>query len=559
MKIDFNLFKPVFDASKFKDFVFKKRNTATDKNLRKELGRLWRDGSILAYFSGKAISYHSSSDSEWIVVRKKQKEILVERAFVEQPFEKVPASVILTAMAAMVIDGFVFEGPSRRYWGKRSSTFKSMTCVSPTFTDWDGYVAIDATVSKFGKASSQTKAETFKENGSSFRSDGYRLATVGDTIRISNKNFRASMAWIGGKNGKFEYKTAFLEWFVSELENTGMVKMNHVSLSPSNLKSMIGDAGAKKHLAKDKTVLSINGMKIDVELYNRTTISWEDSWSRIVSRVEDGMRALGLNVNVLDVGRSESDSANYALVAIDAKDDFEEDEEDTKPQAVSGFSKPVQCFTSKVMGDDKALESAILIMMANLIMKYEIQNGKLMVERIWLNEWTSKKMFCEERIRKEGSEILCEILCLNVKLNGDISFKIFKTECEAEDYAKDVGLSPIFKDPDEKMDLNSTSIRITDSPLKVLPLIDRAGMTSHFTGIQIVEDLNCYFSGSMSRPNGKSSVKKALIAREVKCGDGVSVSDLTGVAATCVDPLVKIASGLAWPAPFKLLAEFSKI
>ncbi|MGE8454637.1 MAG: hypothetical protein ACN6OP_29305 [Pseudomonadales bacterium] len=567
----FNAFHAEVDVSRWRGLSVKQRVSRSDKFLRAEIARRWRAGEVLAEVS--------EGDSSWILHRDTEPAVLADHAYRVVPIDVVPAAVLLNFYlllhAPAAGSRAVFVGTGYKLWeARRSRDGERRDCLAPRFRMWGQLVVVNVAATSVRTAPANVaRALPVYGNveGVIHRSVGYRVPKAGELVRDPPaKGAKTRIAWTPSlaEAGPLAAKATFLHWLVSQINADGFVRLTPRRFESTPLKAWIGARGQDAKLKKAKLIRAIELAlpERNVALYDRRTDASERvGWLTIVRALRTVASRFGMTVT--DRGtRLHNGSDAAVFVAIDAEALFADDETlDTKQAAVASFPGPVQCFSQSIVEDDSdsvesVAESVFLVMLANVLIKQEVVGKHLLLHREWVAQAATMDIeqyfFCERFVF--GEEAI--YVGLRVSASGALDFTESRALPKLINVAEERGLTPVFKcNPgDQSLQKWPGAIAVADTPIKALPLLSRQDMTSHFTGLRVVEELNAYYAAGAERP-GPGKIEKAVVLRHVSRGSGLSPQDLAFVAGCCVDPTVRLHAATVWPAPFKLIREYTAL
>ena len=565
--IYFNAFNVRINSVKWHEFVIKRRSGKIDKQIRTEIGRLWRDGLVLAESTGSGYS--------WLLLRKMDIDVLSSHAYIEVPFGSVPPSVILNFYVITRSESAgsraVFVAPTKKYWEARRSKKEDLRyCLYPQFSMWQEtlIVNVSATCIRTANAKHKKAFQVFESNDSMVhKSVGYRVPKDGEIIKDPPaKGAKVRIPWspTNSDAGPLASKMNFLSWLMSDINISGIASLVPIRFDCIPLKLLIGARGQDAKVTKKKMIQAITSVRPTntVDIYDRRTEAGNHvSWDLIIAAMR--RTAIRFGIEIKDLGSSpHQPGLSPVFVAIDSEDVFETEDIDTKAAAVAGFFGPVQCFSSGILKEsenevDEVVESVFLVMMTNFYIKLEVAESRLLMHREWacqtITGSVSDYMFCE---RFEIGENALYV-GLHISTSGELTFTGFNSLPNLFSIFINRQTIPVFKlnQGDPSLEQWPGTIVIQDTPVKALPLLSREDMTPHFSGVRIIKALNCYYAGGAERPSS-GKVEKALVLRQVTRIGGNNENDLEIMAGFCVDPTVRVHAATVWPAPFKLIREY---
>lgn len=234
-----------------------------------------------------------------------------------------------------------------------------------------------------------------------------------------------------------------------------------------------------------------------------------------------------------------------------------------QPAAVASFPRPVQCFTGEIVtrpsedAEDEISPAAVLVMLANSVLKEEVAARRLIMPREWLAADLTGSV--EDYVFCDGFADGEDKVFVGLRVARDGSLEFLEEPTEGRLYENVIGrnLAPVFRrlpsDP-PRTDFFG-AVEIVTTPVRALPLFTKKGMSGHFTGVRVVEGLGAYYSSGSDNPKSLK-VEKALVLRQVERVGSPSERDLEMMAGFCVDPTVRLNAATVWPAPYKLLREY---
>ena len=579
----FNLFDIEITQSFWFDYTILSAPSTTGanrKSIRSRIKQLWLDNIVLAEAT--------TQNSSWVLLRKgceaNEYNDLKSFGYRFTPTAKVPSQALLnfyfTALSSSAGAVTVFREPSRKYWeSSRRKSGAIITCLYPTFDLMDGMITIDVSATCFrqprkDEIRGMPKYLFSKAEEGVFDSDSY--ATPVESCYLHEpviRKSRSNVPWMIDEHGlgTTACKVDFLNWVVSAIEKSGLAKIRQIDLPIIPIKDFIGKTGAKANLSKKTLEVNIKSAigERSIKLYDRRTdIGKSVPWDVIFSAFAEEANSYGLKC--LDMNQLPFDlSKDVCLVCIDDPDLFDRLEDDTKPIAIDGFPASAQCFTTNLLkisgtnvdGEHDASpilrKNTALMTLANEVIKTEVVGRMLIMDRPWKQESLSRFAFCMRAVVSEKSAYHS----VNIQSDGSIEFKMASSSEKIAAELFRQGLIPVFRvDPEDGLDefykpINGT-VEIRSTKAKALPLPNRAGMTEHFSGINVIPMMNAYYSGPSERP-AKLAVERALVIRQINLL--ANDVDLSSIAAFCVDPTIRLSQATVWPAPYKLLREYLRL
>lgn len=570
----FNAFLAEAVPAAWSEFAFFHRKKNPEKEQRAEIARLWREKAVLAE-SG------DSSRGSWIAC---PSGIPVDRfvgsGYLPYAIADVPTDVLLNFVLATrtgtPAGEPTYRMPSATYWeAKKNPKSQTMVCFKPAFVECAGMQVLNVSATGFktvraGFPSRKASAVFSETSPGTYENVGYRIPEAGDVVKEPPvRNARPRLPWTPMRpesSGPMDSKVGFVHWLVGEINASGMAKLEPAPIDSRPVKELVGRRGMTSHLDKSKLVEAIFSSlgTREIHLYDRRTEadnlgSW-DLFSRTMAKACEG-----LGLSVTDRGTSPYvDTSAQVFVAIDREEAFDDDGDvDTKPAAVASFPRPVQCFTGEIVtrpSDDAEYEispAAVLVMLANSVLKDEVASRRLIMPREWLaTDFTGS---VEDYVFCDGFADGEDKIFLGIRIARDGSLEFLEEPTEGRLYENVIGrnLAPVFRrlpsDPPRADFLGA--VEIVTTPVRALPLFTKKGMSGHFTGVRVVERLRSYYSSGSDNPKSLK-VEKALVLRQVERVGGTSAQDLEMMAGFCVDPTVRLNAATVWPAPYKLLREY---
>ena len=569
----FNAFSSEVHPGAWSGFSFFHRRKAPEKEQRAEISRLWRARTVLAE-SGDV------SRGSWIACPAgTPPEILAPSGYLPCAIGAVPPDVLLNFVLATKVGTpageTTYRMASATYWeAKRNAKSQTMVCFKPEFVEFSGMQVLNVSATGFkmvrpGYSSKKASAVFSETSPGTFENAGYRIPEAGDVVKEPPvRNARPRLPWTPMRpegSGPMDSKVGFVRWLVCEINASGMVSLEEVPIESRPVKELVGRRGMTSHLDKSNlvdAVLSVLGSR-EVHLYDRRTEADNlGEWVLFSGAVAKSCAGLGLSVS--DHGTSPYvETGVPVFVAIDREEAFDEEDDDTKPAAVASFPRPVQCFTGEILArpsegaDYEIAPAAVLVMLANSVLKDEVAARQLLMPREWVvADFTGSVgdyVFCEAFADGEDKVFAG----IRVDPDGGLEFLEEPTEGRLYETVAGRNLTPVFRrlhsDPPRRD--YPGAVEIVTTPVRALPLFLKKGMSGHFTGVRVVERLGAYYSSGSDNPKSLK-VEKSLVLRQVGRVGGASARDLEMIAGFCVDPTVRLNSATVWPAPYKLLREY---
>lgn len=570
----FNAFTAKVRPGAWTGFAFFHRRKNPEKEQRAEIARLWRDKAVLAE-SGDA------SRGSWIACPSgTPADGFAAHGYLPCATGAVPTDVllnfVLATKAGTPAGEPTYRMASATYWeAKRNPKSQTMVCFRPEFVECAGMQVLNVSATGFKKVrtgfSSKKASAIFSETSPGrYENVGYRIPEAGDVIKEPPvRNARPRLPWTPMRpesSGPMDSKVAFVCWLVGEINASGMASLEAAPIESRPVKELVGRRGMTSHLDKSKLVEAIFSSlgSREIHLYDRRTEAdnfgaWE------LFSVSMAKACEGFGLTVADRGTSPyEETAAQVFVAIDREEAFDEDgDADTKPAAVASFPRPVQCFTGEIIArpsEDAEYEiatAAILVMLANSVLKDEVASRRLIMPREWLvADFTGSVddyVFCDAFAEGEDKVFAG----LRIDRDGGLEFLEEQTEGRLYESVLARNLTPVFRRlPSEHSRSDFVgAVEILTTPVRALPLLTKKGMSGHFTGVRVVEQLGAYYSSGSDNPKSLK-VEKSLVLRQVSRVGGTPEHDLEMMAGFCVDPTVRINAATVWPAPYKLLREY---
>lgn len=570
-QIPFNAFDLVVFPKAWAEYSLYRRHGKTDKALRAEIARLWREGKVLSEFT--------ENEESWIVSSLPDFPEVIQRGYRKDSINSAPSSVALSFVVAIKsgtpAGANVYLGPNRKMWeAKRNESRGTMICLRPSFSVWGSRVVINVSATALKMAGDEKRRDPVqvfvRRGGSTFASDGYRFPMPGEIVQEPPvANAKVSIPWtpMVPTEAPLASKVDLLHWLLNEANQSGMVRATPAALEATPARFILGargqDSKLKKAKLKEAILAAIPGRVI--HLYDRRSDADNLApWPLLADLMRNAGNELGFDV-VDHAARPYQDFDGPVFVAIDRQDVFDEDDDDTKPAAVASFSRPVQCWSSDIVSEDKdsnavISEATVLIMLANQVMKLEVAGRQLLMPREWLEESLlgsgSDYVFCDE------FEFGEDVISLGVQVKSDGTLEFFEAPSRGLLYETVVaqGLTPVFRVQAEKDRLPrdcQQAVEIRTLNVRALPFLSREGMTQHYSGVRLLLQNGCYYASGSERP-ARVKVERALVLRHVSRVRHPHDSDLEMIAGCCVDPTIRINAATVWPAPFKLLREYAQ-
>lgn len=570
----FNAFEATLRPEAWTGYAFFHRRKNPEKEQRAEIARLWREKSVLAEAG-------DSSRGSWIACPSgAPADLLAAHGYLPCPTDGVPTDVLLNFVLATKIGTPAGEPtyrmPSATYWeAKRNPKSQTMVCFKPEFVECAGLQVLNVSATGFktvGTAFPSKRAcAVFSETTpGTYVNAGFRIPEAGDVIKEPPvRNARPRLPWTPMRpesSGPMDSKVAFVAWLVGEINASGMASLETAQIESRPVKELVGRRGMTSHLDKSKLVEAIFSSlgSREIHLYDRRTEADNlGAWELFSVTMAKACEGLGLTV--ADRGSSPYEETDARVfVAIDREEAFDEDGDgDTKPAAVASFPRPVQCFTGEIIArpsegaDYEIAPAAVLVMLANSVLKDEVASRRLIMPREWLvADFTGSVddyVFCDAFTEGEDR------VFAGVRIDRDGRLEFLEEPTEGRLYESVLAreLTPVFRrqpsDPPRSDFFGAVEILTT--PVRALPLLTKKGMSGHFTGVRVVERLGAYYSSGSDNPKSLK-VEKSLVLRQVSRIGGAGGRDLEMMAGFCVDPTVRINAATVWPAPYKLLREY---
>lgn len=569
-QIPFNAFDLVVFPEAWTEYSIYRRHGKIDKALRAEIARLWREGKVISEFTEKEESWIISSQPDFPEVE--------QRGYRKDSINSAPLSValsyVITMKSGTPAGANVYLGPNRKMWeAKRNEVRGTMICLRPSFSVWERRVVINVSATALKVAGDEKRRNPVQvfvhRESNTFASDGYRFPARGEVVQEPPlMNAKVSIPWtpIAPCGAPLASKVDLLHWLLDQANQSGMVAIRPANLEATPARFVLGARGQDSKLKKAKlkeAILAAIPARL-IHLYDRRSDADNSvPWPLLADLMRNAVSELGFEI--VDHARDlYQDFDGPIFVAIDRQDVFDEDDEDTKPAVVASFPRPVQCWSSDIVSEDKESnavisEATVLVMLANQVMKLEVAGHQLMMPRDWLEESllgsVSHYVFCDEF--DFGEDVIS--LGIQVKSSGMLQFFEAPSRGLLYETVVEKGLTPVFRIQTEKDRLPTDfgqAIEIRTLDVRALPFLSRDGMTQHYSGVRLLSDNGCYYASGSERP-ARVKVERALVLRHVSRVGDQQDSDLEMMAGLCVDPTIRINAATVWPAPFKLLREYA--
>lgn len=568
----FNAFLAEAFPAAWSEFAFFHRRKNPEKEQRAEIARLWREKAVLAE-SG------DSSRGSWIACPSgTPADRLAGCGYLPCAIASVPRDVllnfVLVTRTGTPAGEPTYSMPSARYWeAKKNPKSQTMVCFKPAFVECAGMLVLNVSATGFktvraGYPSKKASAVFSETSPGTYKNVGYRIPEAGDVVKEPPvRNARPRLPWTPMRpesSGPMDSKVGFVRWLVGEINASGMASLEAAPIESRPVKELVGRRGMTSHLDKARLVEAILSSigSHEIHLYDRRTEADNlGAWALFSTSMTNACEGFGLSVT--DHGNSPYvETASQVFVAIDREEAFDEDG-DTKPAAVASFPRPVQCFTGEIVtrpSEDAEYEispAAVLVMLANSILKDEVAARRLIMPREWAaTDFTGS---VEDYVFCDGFADGEDKIFVGIRIGRDGSLEFLEEPTEGRLYENVVArkLTPVFRrlpsDP-PRMEFVG-AVEIVTTPVRALPLLTKKGMSGHFTGVRVVERLGAYYSSGSDNPKSLK-VEKSLVLRQVERVGGTSERDLEMMAGFCVDPTVRLNAATVWPAPYKLLREY---
>lgn len=570
----FNAFSVEVLPAAWSGFNFYHRRKNPEKEQRAEIARLWRERTVLAE-SG------DSARGSWVTCSTgTPADRLAGHGYLPCALETIPADILLNFILATRIGTPAgeprYRTASAMYWeAKRNPKSETMVCFKPEFAEYAGMQVLNVSATGFkavrpGFPSKKAAAVFSESSAGMYENVGYRIPEAGDVVKEPPvRNARPRLPWTPMRPesaGPMDSKVGFATWLVGEINASGMASLEAACIESRPVKELVGRRGMTSHLDKSKLVEAIFSSLAsrEIHLYDRRTKADNlGAWELFSNAMAKACEGFGLSVT--DRGNLPYlETSSQVFVAIDREEAFDEDgEADTKPAAVASFPRPVQCFTGEIVtrpSEDADFEippSAVLVMLANSVLKDEVAARRLIMPREWVAiDFTGS---VEDYVFCDGFADGEDKVFVGIRIARDGSLEFLEEPTEGRLYENVVArkLTPVFRRlaSDQPRTEFVGAVEILTTPVRALPLFTKKGMSGHFTGVRVVERLGAYYSSGSDNPKSLK-VEKSLVLRQVARVGDASERDLEMMAGFCVDPTVRLNAATVWPAPYKLLREY---
>lgn len=588
---EFNLYTADIRLDAFKHFRFYKTERINDKA---KIRTFWIKANE-HFSSGYLMARHFEDDKYWFLASEGFEPHASELGLSIISAENLPRSAALTFWSSLYSGAAgaeaVFFGTGEKYWQVNHKE-SDRICLFPKFQMHGDMVTCEIRTATFKRVTYEESENLRKQpyiasdDGQSYIL-GYPRRGQECYVKARSNRFQLNgVAWMlpSYSSGPLSCKSAFLTWMIDNINKSGVAKVDPVSIEAVPISTFMS-----KEWTKSKLKTSVLEKLVKDNLANRTIVlmdartkqSDKYTWHGMVEALGAELRSFGLDFK--DKGRveqSNSSDNSCIFVCVDNPKYLKKGEVDNKEDVTKTFDGPIQCFTDEIFSNRRpflkkgtAKERAefhsepsrdlytsrpkILQMLNNELIKAEVWKNQLIYPRQWTTSGIELHAFIgvykQARVPNKWAAV-------QVHRDGRLEFIEASSDVHLQVLLKKRGLIGVYRsDPHEKMNIITPMLEIKTTTIRVLPRSMKKGMSSHFTGVQIIESINGYYSGGTDAPDSRKPIERAMVVRACIQHGNTGPWGLKEVAATCYDPYVRLGQSTVWPGPFKLLNEYMRM
>lgn len=199
----------------------------------------------------------------------------------------------------------------------------------------------------------------------------------------------------------------------------------------------------------------------------------------------------------------------------------------------------------------------IRVILANLIIKKEVIDKKIVMDRFWFQKNNSSHscseyLFCDEHQLPDDDNP--EYIAIHISNDGSITFFATHSDSELAEIAEDKEWKQVWYDK-APVDVADKTLVIKNCGIRVVPPISpKKEGWADTSGIHIIPEIFGYYASYYERPPYK--IPTGIVVREV---EGAELQDVKNITSMCTDPSIRLGYATVLPAPYKHLREWVKM
>lgn len=473
----------------------------------------------------------------------------------------------------------------------------SINILRPVFSVSHGLVTVDVSATRVERFDSRRKNQYLKYyrlTEGEYRetqphNDEYNASLFCRSRRFNRKSL---VDWVRDerqkRSGELD-KRGFLEWLTEAFRaQLGIV------FTPENLRHQDIRTELGRHLSKSALTKGwLAGML--KEAFGHMRIHFENHLEKdrylpgldtdaLFGALKRGIAALDeLDGLVTLTGQGASGAPggageDFYLLLVDRPDNFQESRfaEDTKPGALVGKPENAQSMTLECFGDirkehfceaTQVAGSVIWMILARFLIKTEIVRRQLLASRQWYDDRTvfrlCRMIFVTDYTSADDRQLLRAV---HLNAAGRLTFVsgggfAALREAFAGSGIDISGFTVVVIRKTKSVLYESgfppETVEIAPNGIKAIPTRDRSLMTAHMTGVQVLEDMQCFYSAYYTRP-ASGTVSRSCLLYELT-GGAASRELFNLIVSMLVDASVRPQYATVGPALFTFLNEFDNM
>jgi len=258
----------------------------------------------------------------------------------------------------------------------------------------------------------------------------------------------------------------------------------------------------------------------------------------------------------------------FPIFFVDEEKDIGKDDFDPKP-VIDGILTDIphhaiakQDILDKTLKEDKTGKKAkdvseVRVILANLMIKKEVIDKKILMDRFWFQKndlfhSCSEYLFCDEHQLPNDDNP--EYIAIHISNEGSIAFFATGYDSELAEIAEDNEWKQVWYDK-APADVADKTLIIKNCGIRVVPPISpkREGWADT-SGIHIIPEIFGYYASYYERP--KYQIPTGIVVREI---EGAELQDVKNITKLCTEPSIRLGYATVLPAPYKHLRELVKM